>query len=140
MSMIRGRISLLLCLAASAAMPARCARAGGPTDVEQLPADGESYWPDSAWRTARPQQVGLDDGILRDLVDRLRSSSVPGLHSLVVVRNGYLVVEEYFNGSSRSDVHTMQSVSKSVTSLLVGIAADQGKLRLDDTLLSLFPA
>ena len=57
-----------------------------------------------------------------------------------MVRRGRLAVEEYFAGSSRDDVHTQQSVTKSVTSLLVGIAIDQGLIRsAREPVLSFFP-
>jgi CubicO group peptidase (beta-lactamase class C family) len=118
-----------------------CSSGGQSTapPVEQLPRDGVSYWPDTAWRTARAAAVGLDEGVLDALVSRLRENAVPGIHGLVIVRHGYVVTEEYFNGSRRSDVHTMQSVTKSVTSLLIGAAVDQGKLRVTDRVLSHFP-
>ena len=96
---------------------------GGPTDT--VVRDGATYFPATEWRTARPEQVGIDAGRIDALAQRMQSNTVPGLNSLVIIREGYLVFERYFNGSSRSDVHTMQSVSKSVTSLIAGITADQ---------------
>lgn len=107
--------------------------------VTQLPRDGASYWPSASWRRADPAQVGLDGAKLSALVDRLRSNAIPGLHSLIVVRHGYVAVEEYFNGSSASDVHTMQSVSKSVTSLVTGIAIGEAKLSTASRVFDLMP-
>src|SRR5260221_117996 len=95
----------------------------GSTPVEPVSLDGAGYWPAAEWRRATPEQVGLDAGRIAGLVARLRSNQVPSIHSLLVVRHGYLAVEEYFNGSTAESVHTLQSVTKSVTSLLVGIAA-----------------
>jgi CubicO group peptidase (beta-lactamase class C family) len=133
-----GRAVFLLCCVVGAA----CGGSAGPDSeppVEQLPADGATYWPTTDWRVARPAQVGLDEPRLDALVRRLRSNAIPSMHGLVIVRNGYLVVDEYFNGSSQADSHTMQSVTKSVTSLLTGIAVDQGKVRVADSLLPVFP-
>ncbi len=96
------------------------------TPVEPVPQDGASYWPGADWRRAAPDQVGIDGKRMDDLVARLRDNRIPGVHSLVIVGQGYLAVEEYFNGSSREAVHTLQSVTKSVTSLLLGIAIGQG--------------
>jgi CubicO group peptidase (beta-lactamase class C family) len=107
--------------------------------TEQLPRDGETYWPAAEWRTAEPEQVGLDGARLRALVQRLETNAIPQLHSLIVVRHGYVAVEEYFNGSSAGDVHTMQSVSKSVTSLVAGIAISEGKLSIADRIFDLLP-
>ena len=81
----------------------------------------------------------MDERALTALAARIRSGAIRDLHSLVVVRHGYVVQEEYFNGSRRDDVHTMQSVTKSITSLMVGIAVDQGKLRANDPVLAFFP-
>jgi CubicO group peptidase (beta-lactamase class C family) len=88
------------------------------------------YFPKAEWRRATPQSQGVRPEAIEPLVERLRSNEIPDLHSLLVVRNGYLVVEEYFNGSGAAQEHTLQSVTKSVTSLLVGVAS-QKKL-LDD--------
>ena len=69
-----------------------------------------------------PDGEGLDAAILGELVGRIRSGTYGNVDSLLVVRHEKLVVEEYFGGRSASDVHTLQSVSKSVTSLLTGLA------------------
>ena len=73
-------------------------------------------------QTARPREVALDEDILAALVKRVRTNAIPSQHSLLILRHDRLVLEEYFNGSSRNDVHTLQSVTKSVTSLLIGAA------------------
>ena len=108
--------------------------------VEQLPRDGDTYWPSTTWRTAAPAQVGLDADRLANVAEQLRSNAIPGLHSLVIVRHGYVAVEEYFNGSSATQVHTMQSVSKSVTSLVTGIAVGEGKLATTSRVFDIMPA
>jgi CubicO group peptidase (beta-lactamase class C family) len=116
-----------------------CQHATSAQSTEQLPRDGAIYWPSASWRTAEPVQVGLDGARLNALVDRLSSNAIPGLHSLVIVRHGYVALEAYFNGSTASQVHTMQSVSKSVTSLVTGIAIGEGKLTTSSRVFDLMP-
>jgi CubicO group peptidase (beta-lactamase class C family) len=110
----------------------------GPS--QQLPRDGATYWPAATdWRRAEPGQVGLDATQVAALVQALRTNAIPGLHSLIVVRHGYVAVEEYFNGSSATQVHTMQSVTKSVTSLVAGIAVGEGKLAAGARIFDILP-
>jgi len=83
----------------------------------------------------------IDTAAVGRLVREIRAGQHGMVHSLLVVRSGELVVEEYFNGSHAEDVHTLQSVSKSVASALVGIAIDQGVLgSVQDRVLDYFPA
>jgi len=104
-----------------------------------LPEDAVTYFPETTWRTASPEQVGIPSSVLARVDQRVGSNTWRGLNSFLVIRRGYLVRESYFGGSSRDDVHTMQSVSKSVTSLVTGIASDQGSLDLEAPVLSLLP-
>jgi CubicO group peptidase (beta-lactamase class C family) len=84
--------------------------------------------------------VGLDPAALTATANRIRRRERGTLHSLLIARGGRLAVEEYFAGSSREDVHTQQSVTKSVTSLLVAIAVDEGLIRsVDEPVLGFFP-
>jgi CubicO group peptidase (beta-lactamase class C family) len=76
---------------------------------------------------------------LDDLISRIRSRQIPDINGVIVIRHGYKVLEEYANGSSATQLHEMQSVTKSVTSLLIGIAVDQGKFNVDAKLLPFFP-
>lgn len=99
-----------------------------------------AYWPTTAWRIAAPEAVGVDGPAFRGIVDQLNHGAVPGVHSFVAVRYGYVFAESYFQGGSASQPHTLQSVSKSVTSLLVGIARDSGLLAsIDAPVLGFFP-
>ncbi|MCU0486270.1 MAG: beta-lactamase family protein, partial [Anaerolineales bacterium] len=59
--------------------------------------------------------------------------------SLLVIRNGYVVLDAHFAPYDGTFPHDIASVTKSVITTLIGIAVDQGKLSLDDTLVSFFP-
>src|SRR6185436_13620184 len=65
------------------------------------------------WPVGTPEEVGLDTSRLTALTQRLRRGELGMRHSLLIARGGRLVVEEYFGVSGISDVHTMQSVTKS---------------------------
>jgi CubicO group peptidase (beta-lactamase class C family) len=127
------RIRLLPCIAALIACSNTPVAPGERLD------DGKNYWPAASWRTAAAAEAGMDAKPLENLLKRIRSKEYANVHGLVIVKNGYVIAEEYFNGSSAIDVHEMQSVTKSVTSLIMGIAIDQGRFRLTDKLLGFFP-
>jgi CubicO group peptidase (beta-lactamase class C family) len=97
--------------------------------VEQLGQDAASYWPGSTWRSATPAEVGVDGPALASLVSRLRTGALGAEHALVIVRRGYVIVDEYFAGWTADSIHTEQSVTKSVTSLVAGIAIGRGDIR-----------
>lgn len=59
------------------------------------------------------------------LVNRISSGDAGIVHSILVWSEGKLVFEEYFHGYTVDDLHRTMSVSKSISSLLVGIALDQ---------------
>ena len=106
--------------------------------VAKGPAPTPAYWPTDGWRTSAPEAQGLDSALL---ADGLRAIQAKGLsiHSLLLIRNGELILDAYFYPYDGTTVHQLQSVTKSVTTTLVAIAADQGRLRLDDRLVSFFP-
>jgi len=61
------------------------------------------------------------------------------LHSLMLVRDGKVLSEEWRNGADASSGHILNSVSKTFTSLAVGMTIAEGKLSLDDKLVDIFP-
>lgn len=66
--------------------------------------------------------------------------SIPSLGSIIVSQHDSLLIESYFNDCSDTTLFSVKSVTKSVTSLLLGIASDQGKIQsLDQPVLSWFP-
>ena len=107
-----------------------CGNATEPEQsVEQLGDDAAAYWPGTSWRTATPAQVGVDAPAIRNLVSRLRSGALGAEHALVIVRKGYLITDEYFGGWTADSIHTEQSVTKSVASLVTGVAIARGDVR-----------
>ena len=96
------------------------------------------YWPTEGWQTAPPESQGFDSA---KLAEGLRAIQEDGtrVHSLMLIRDGYLLLDADFYPYDGSTVHDMASVTKSVMTTLIGIAADQGKLSLDDRMVSFFP-
>ncbi|HMC59255.1 MAG TPA: serine hydrolase [Candidatus Solibacter sp.] len=97
-----------------------------------------AYWPGEKWRTAQPESQGLDSQALASAVDRVLQDHL-GVHSLLVIRHGYTVLDAYFYPYNSSVPHDLASVTKSITSVLTGIAAGQGLVNADRKLLSFFP-
>jgi CubicO group peptidase (beta-lactamase class C family) len=89
------------------------------------------------WQKADPAEYGLDRDELAQAVaggDRLDY-----LNALLVWREGQIVVEKYYNGFNAGDAHNIHSVSKSILSVLIGIAREQKLLTLDQKVAAFFP-
>ena len=100
--------------------------------VEYKPLQGDD------WKVSTPSEQGLDP----DLVAKLyrNAAELETLYPLLVVKNGYLIAERYFNEGEVDQLSGRQSVTKSVTSALVGIALDQGYLSsVDQKMMDFFP-
>ena len=92
------------------------------------------------WQTATPEAEGLDAGVLRELEAEIVGGRYARPDALLIVRHGKLVYERYGNGFGPDRVHDLRSATKSVTSLLVGIAVDRGHLRgTAERVVSFFP-
>ena len=62
------------------------------------------------------------------------------IHSILIIKNGQLVFEEYFYDYDRDRKHDVASITKSITSLLVGMVIEQGYLEdVDKKVLPYFP-
>jgi len=97
-----------------------------------------------AWPTAEAASVRMDatalQAIVRSLIDvDPISATEPLVHSLVVARNGRLVLDEYFRGHDASTMHDLRSASKTITSIMAGAAMQRGAL-IDGAPLAANPA
>ncbi|NAZ83851.1 serine hydrolase [Kineococcus sp. R8] len=86
-----------------------------------------------------PAAQGVDARGIDAFLDALEAS--PGIepHGLLVLRHGHVVAEGWWAPYAAERPHLLYSFSKSVTSTAVGLAAAEGLLTLDDTVLSHFP-
>ena len=97
------------------------------------------YWPTSGWRSSTPEMQGMDSAKLL-IADEFIQNRLPDAFSLLVVKNGYLVFEKYYSWGSPEKYAVVHSVTKSVTSALIGIALDKGYLKsVDQKLIEFFP-
>jgi CubicO group peptidase (beta-lactamase class C family) len=116
---------VLLPAIARAATPESCP---APADLQ----DG--------WKTAAPAAEGLDPKVICAIGPTLENITEADPNGVVVVRHGVLVFEYYFVGGTSDLLHGLQSVTKSVVSLLVGIAFDRRWLtNINASALSFFP-
>ncbi len=108
---------------------------GAPEEVQATPL---AYWPTSGWRISTPEEQGFDSVKLAEGLQALKDEHVP-IDSLLIIRNGYVVLDAYFQPYDGTFAHDLASVTKSFTTTLVGIALGQGKLTLDQPMVSFFP-
>jgi CubicO group peptidase (beta-lactamase class C family) len=85
-----------------------------------------------------PEEQGISSSAILGFVEGAEET-VSALHSVMVVRHGHVVAEGWWEPYRRDDPHVLWSLSKSFTSTGVGLAVAEGKLSLDDTVLSFFP-
>ena len=97
------------------------------------------YWPTNAWHESTPESQGLSSAILADALLALRESQIP-IHSLLVVRRGVVVLDASFHPFTGGSRHDIASITKSVTSVVVGAAANTGQLSFSKHLRDGIPA
>lgn len=88
--------------------------------------------PSEIWTMAAPAEVGLNAELLTKAVSELPGPDQHRLASMIVMRKGRPVLEQYWNGYDKDTMHDMRSATKSITSLLVGTAIDKGILASAD--------
>ena len=97
------------------------------------------YWPTKAWEISTPQSEGMNEAKLLRAIPHLIKHNYD-IRSLLVVKNGYLVFENYYAQGMPDRPATVHSVSKSIMSTLIGTAHHQGILPdLDASLAKLLP-
>ncbi|MBW2486910.1 MAG: serine hydrolase, partial [Deltaproteobacteria bacterium] len=94
-----------------------------------LPERGYTYQQPEAindgWETASLTDVGIDSEKIADMMRDILGGNDKNIHSILLIKNGKLVFEEYFYEYHRDKLHFLASVSKSITSILIGISIDQ---------------
>ena len=126
----------------------------------------EPAWPTEGWRIDSPVNQGLDGAPFVELHEQIAAGSFGYVDRLLIVRNGRVVFSERYENDYRAitqgrdtsahqynyqhpawhpyyrgrEVHTLQSVTKSITSALIGIAIQRGEIEGTDALvLDFFP-
>ncbi len=85
-----------------------------------------------------PEAQGIASAAILDFVEAA-DREIDALHSFMLVRHGQVVAEGWWAPYAAQSPHELYSLSKSFTSTAVGLAVAEGKLSLDDTILSVFP-
>jgi CubicO group peptidase (beta-lactamase class C family) len=94
----------------------------------------ESYWPIST-----PEEQGMNATKLNQMVERIDALDL-AIDSVLVVRHGYLVLEEYRHGYNQQRLCELYSATKSVISSLIGIAIEKGSIDdLNQKIIDIFP-
>ena len=131
-----------------------------PSQILAYKYQKEDYWPDwDKWRISSPESQGMNSSKIEEMYDFIEAMEI-NLHSVLIVRNGYIINEEYLKDGTyvRSEqksydwpghipyydlydgrLHHVWSVTKSVVSLLTGIAIEMGLFDLDTKFFDIFP-
>jgi CubicO group peptidase (beta-lactamase class C family) len=122
-------------LAGCSSSPAPVVPSGVPTPTSAI----EIYWPTETWHTLPPEDEHMDSQKLAEMLAAIQQQHL-AVHSLLVIRNGYVVSETYFAPYQQDTQHELYSCTKSVISTLIGIAIDKGYIEgTDRRILDFFP-
>jgi CubicO group peptidase (beta-lactamase class C family) len=121
-----------------------CTGIAGGAELKSQPCDRPPSLEDG-WIVAPPDAQGVASAVLCEMGDGVAAGQLSEVDSIIVVRHGVLVYERYFNRPHAMSYdavtpHVGNSMTKSVVSLLLGIAVDRGLIKdLDAPVLSFFP-
>lgn len=122
-------ILVVLCtLLSSCSVPLEKAR-------DEVKADDTGYY----FKESAPEEQGMDGQLLGESDGFIRVN-YPNVYSMLVIRNGFLVYEKYYNDKDKNTPTHVFSVTKSVMSALAGIALREKYIRdLDQKLEEFYP-
>jgi CubicO group peptidase (beta-lactamase class C family) len=93
-----------------------------------------------AWDAVKPETKGLNTQAIGALFQDLKTDPHKDIKGVVILRDGELVAESYFNGDTIDTLHDIRSATKSITSALVGIAIERHYIHgIDDPIAQYLP-
>tara|TARA_B100001113_G_C21106692_1_gene621223 strand:+ start:372 stop:1568 length:1197 start_codon:yes stop_codon:yes gene_type:complete len=96
------------------------------------------YFPGDAWETKNHDEVGLDKLKIEELFELTFSDDAT--MSAVLIKDGYIIKEQYAEGFNENSYGTSWSTAKSFYAALVGISLDKGEIdSLDDPVAKYVP-
>jgi len=102
-----------------------------PASATNYPADG--------WPISTPEEQGLQSEKLAEMMAHIQKNNFH-IDSILIVRNGHLVLDAYFYPFSKQQKHQIYSCTKSIMSALIGIAIDKGYIQhVDQPIRDFFP-
>ena len=109
------------------------------TREPDLPQITAAEWPTGGWQTSTPESQGMDSRVLEDMLETVQNQNY-NIDSITVIRNGYLVLEAAVYPYTQDTKHIIHSCTKSIVSILIGIAIDQGFIEgVQTPVLDFFP-
>lgn len=92
------------------------------------------------WEIGNLTESYIDRTLLQKMIDSVNHGNFGRVHSVLIARNGKLVFEKYFEGFYINDLNSLQSCTKNIGSLLIGLAIDNGYIKnVNEKVLDFFP-
>lgn len=101
-------------------------------NTNDLPIDNEMYFPpidNNTWETTALSDLNWSTDKADELYNYLQLKKTKGF---IILKNGKIVIEKYFNGHSQNKKWTWFSAAKSLTATAIGIAQDEGILNMNN--------
>ncbi|HMS32938.1 MAG TPA: serine hydrolase [Ignavibacteria bacterium] len=106
-----------------------------PPEDEQGSEEIQKINPGSGWKISNDT---YDRERIKELNLKIVRNLFKNITGIIVIKNGELLIEEYFNGADRNSLHDMRSVGKSIASALMGIAIKEGYIKNENQCLKDF--
>jgi CubicO group peptidase (beta-lactamase class C family) len=91
------------------------------------------------WNVSTLIKEGMSESRVNELINFIKKENKP-IHSLIIIKNGYVVKDISFNGHISKEKHAIYSCSKSITSALIGKSIQQGFIKnVSQKVLDFFP-
>jgi CubicO group peptidase (beta-lactamase class C family) len=90
--------------------------------------------------TGNVVNTNLNKVLLGEMIEKIAGGTYKNIHSILIMKDGKLVFEEYFYEHNKNKLHEMRSATKSYISALTGIAIEKGFIKsVDENVLAYFP-
>ncbi len=105
-----------------------------PTNGYNWPSQERAYWPTSGWQSSSMEDHNIDP-LRMSIADQFAEND-PLSRALLVVKDGYIVFENYYGDGGADQSTNLWSVTKSFSSALVGVLMDQQTIHSTNQLMS----
>lgn len=85
-----------------------------------------------------PEQSGIPSSHIEAFFQAIQQLYDCGMHGIMILRHGFVIAEASFSPYNNFIPHICHSLSKSIVSLAVGLAIDEGLIALDDRIIDIF--